>query len=1166
MLKKNIENASTQILTAVEDIQATMILAENDNYHSKTLRSPNNNNNMDQLKTQILCNEEESQATMLLHDEYSYKASVSNKNHLKVSSNNVDNLPTQLLGEEEEEIQATMVLPEKDEYSFNPPAPKKNNNLKLPSQNVDNLPTQVLGMEEEEIQATMVLPENDGELSPTLGQSHFKSQASGFNMDDLQTQVLENEDEVIQATMVLPEDDEHSFKAPVPKKKNTLKVSFQNVDNLPTQVLGMEEEEIQATMVLPENGGEFDNSNYNKPKNLTANLDNLTTQLVGDDEEKIHATFVLPENEEHHIQVPKPRLSNQNFDNLATQVLDDEPENFLQNPQNPKNLLSSQNKHIRERGSNMENLQTQLLEENEMEEESLNPRNKIENKNEFDNFPTQIIRNEEDDHMMAGTMVLPEENFHRPKPKLFISKPRDENLETATTQILEENDHEINIQATMVLPEQEFKVPVSRLGQKKMSTVDLENAPTQFIENEELEESERNFQATMLLPDQSLEPSSNLKTIFSRYDLENAPTQLANENEDEANGNENHYQATLILPDRGSNLNVSKKSPKLSPIDLMNAPTQLAGDDEENIPGSPNQNDDKAMLLMATILDEGDISSGNPISPITKKDALAFQATMLDEGNNEEEEYKRDYNQETKRENPPTKADAPGKKIFMSVPVLTVTQNTEANDLTDLFDTTEEYHRRPILSNENSTGSRGMLQFIKGSSKQIEDKKNSALKLSPQQETTFKSIPKSGNNKTDNKNTTQTTQEVQVTQSLEEPTTQEEEKNQGRKVKVIKDKKKNTEKLDPKKQEKMEIEEETASKGRKKIEKKSITDPTESQTEEEGNRRTTRTRSQVKKEEEIKKEETKKYSKITTKQNARTRKGRDDEEDEEGGDEEEEEKNEKRGKIAKTQEKNKKNKENQEKPSLEIHERESTIPKKRKTNEAANQVIEKKSSTRKGAKNSEEQQEKTMEIEPNKRNAYMAMFSGFEKDDQDVEDSKKALKNLGIKIVQEKDKNFNLLIMDKFKRTIKLLLALNKGIDIVNYKWVQDCIAANKILSPSDYVFTDNEAEIKFAFQMKKSLEVAKKKEKGILDGYRVYLPTNIKPSFEELKLLLESADAEVIKTKPTSHKNEILIILNEDDKKAITLFKDLGYKPYTTELIFSGVLQQKLNLRMNFA
>ena len=274
-----------------------------------------------------------------------------------------------------------------------------------------------------------------------------------------------------------------------------------------------------------------------------------------------------------------------------------------------------------------------------------------------------------------------------------------------------------------------------------------------------------------------------------------------------------------------------------------------------------------------------------------------------------------------------------------------------------------------------------------------------------------------------------------------------------------------------------------------------------------------------------------------------------------------------------------------EKPVLDDYEKAATTTKKRVLNGKASKAVrENQSSPRKQTKGkgkkkgtgtkklkeeteiseeeSDENEEVKEEILP--RHAYKVMFSGFEKDDQEVEDSKEVLAKYGAKVVEEKDQNFNVLVMDVFKRTIKFLLAVAKGVDIVNYKWVQECLDAKTLLDPVDYIYYDRKIEFKYNFRLDKSLEVAKSRKTGLLEGFRVYVPPNIKPKQDEIKVLIECIGGIVVKTKPAAFREDCIIILNEDDERNIEHFKELEYQPYTTELIYSAVLQQKLELKQN--
>ena len=89
-------------------------------------------------------------------------------------------------------------------------------------------------------------------------------------------------------------------------------------------------------------------------------------------------------------------------------------------------------------------------------------------------------------------------------------------------------------------------------------------------------------------------------------------------------------------------------------------------------------------------------------------------------------------------------------------------------------------------------------------------------------------------------------------------------------------------------------------------------------------------------------------------------------------------------------------------------------------------------------------------------------------------------------------------------------------------------------------------------------------KKHGILKGYRVYIPPNIKPSHEELKALIESCDGTVIKARPNEDRDDTLVIINEDDDKTARTFAVQNIPTYSTEIIYSGILNQKLDFSVN--
>lgn len=59
---------------------------------------------------------------------------------------------------------------------------------------------------------------------------------------------------------------------------------------------------------------------------------------------------------------------------------------------------------------------------------------------------------------------------------------------------------------------------------------------------------------------------------------------------------------------------------------------------------------------------------------------------------------------------------------------------------------------------------------------------------------------------------------------------------------------------------------------------------------------------------------------------------------------------------------------------------------------------------------------------------------------------------MGACLCETSDDQFNILVMDGFRRRAKLLIALNRGAYVVNSKWVKDSLKNNAIQAPEEYI------------------------------------------------------------------------------------------------------------------
>lgn len=64
---------------------------------------------------------------------------------------------------------------------------------------------------------------------------------------------------------------------------------------------------------------------------------------------------------------------------------------------------------------------------------------------------------------------------------------------------------------------------------------------------------------------------------------------------------------------------------------------------------------------------------------------------------------------------------------------------------------------------------------------------------------------------------------------------------------------------------------------------------------------------------------------------------------------------------------------------------------------------------------------------------------------------------IGIRIDPE---NYNILVMDNFKRTFSLLLAIQEAKLVVNSRWIKDCLATLRVPSPYLYMLRSSKVNL----------------------------------------------------------------------------------------------------------
>ena len=97
------------------------------------------------------------------------------------------------------------------------------------------------------------------------------------------------------------------------------------------------------------------------------------------------------------------------------------------------------------------------------------------------------------------------------------------------------------------------------------------------------------------------------------------------------------------------------------------------------------------------------------------------------------------------------------------------------------------------------------------------------------------------------------------------------------------------------------------------------------------------------------------------------------------------------------------------------------------------------------------------------------------------------------------------------------------------------------------------------SFSLAQSIRQAAAKK--LLGGYRIYATPNTIGNMEDLRAVVTSAGGQMLTAAPTSISENTLVLSSKKDQTLWPKFTRKGFKIYSHDLVFSGVLLQRLDL-----
>ena len=161
----------------------------------------------------------------------------------------------------------------------------------------------------------------------------------------------------------------------------------------------------------------------------------------------------------------------------------------------------------------------------------------------------------------------------------------------------------------------------------------------------------------------------------------------------------------------------------------------------------------------------------------------------------------------------------------------------------------------------------------------------------------------------------------------------------------------------------------------------------------------------------------------------------------------------------------------------------------------------------------------------------------------------------------------------KLRRTPKLMICFSATPNILTLSWLEASSKEQKVLDADDFLLTDKEAEKRYEFSMKETIENGRKARLdrgGVLGDTSIYICSGVAgnkaPSMKELQLIIQAAGGTVLKTLTNSNPLKTIVLTSDPSTKTqlkergVSKAEGAGAKIMTTTQLFHTVTTQHLD------
>ncbi|KAJ3123297.1 PAX-interacting protein 1 [Nowakowskiella sp. JEL0407] len=199
------------------------------------------------------------------------------------------------------------------------------------------------------------------------------------------------------------------------------------------------------------------------------------------------------------------------------------------------------------------------------------------------------------------------------------------------------------------------------------------------------------------------------------------------------------------------------------------------------------------------------------------------------------------------------------------------------------------------------------------------------------------------------------------------------------------------------------------------------------------------------------------------------------------------------------------------------------------------------------------------------------LFTGIK--DEDLQKKQRLVTNLGGAYVTDYKDCTHLVTAGGILRTVKFLCALSTGKHILGTNWLEASRKEGRFVDEEGYIARDKKAEANYGFNLVESIRKARERIQNnngtsdLLQGKKIYATPSVNLGKDDLRIIINAAGGELIDKLPRfdkKHLENIIVIADDKEKDLCSKLTRDGWKVYTKEILFTGIMRQEIDYDSN--